>query len=142
MSTTSRSKNSSAKSEPAIDRPFDAKILARAKAIADKYQVVLWQEDGEWYGRGVELPTTMNDGKTAERCVANVRDSFVTTVAWMLERGKQPPPAVSERARTMQVNLRVTADEKLSLEAAAKQKGYGGVSDFVRAAALGAANSN
>ncbi len=42
----------------------------------------------------------------------------------------------------MQLNLRVTADEKLALEVAAKQKGYTGVSYFVRAAALSAAEDN
>jgi uncharacterized protein (DUF1778 family) len=36
----------------------------------------------------------------------------------------------------MQVNVRVTAEEKALLEATARRKGYSGLSDFIRAAAL------
>jgi predicted RNase H-like HicB family nuclease len=136
MSTSARSKSSSAKNKPAIDRPFDAEILARARSIAQGYQVVIWHEQGEWYGRGVELPFSMNDGKTPEQCIANVRDTFVTTIAVMLEDGKTPPPPASQAVRNEQMNIRLTADEKLRLETAARRKGFEGVSDFVRTAAL------
>ncbi len=34
------------------------------------------------------------------------------------------------------MNVRLTADEKVLLEATARRKGYGGLSDFFRAAAL------
>jgi predicted RNase H-like HicB family nuclease len=121
------------------NRPFDPAILRRARAIAEHYQVVLWFEDGEWFGKGVELPTTMNDGKTAERCIANVRDAFVTTVAVMLEDGKIPPPPAFEGIRSEQLNVRLSAEERLRIDAAAKQKGFEGVSDFVRWASLEAA---
>jgi uncharacterized protein (DUF1778 family) len=36
----------------------------------------------------------------------------------------------------MQVNVRLTPDEKLALEEAASQLGYQGISDFLRAAGL------
>ena len=52
MSTTNKFKKSSRKrADRRPDRPFDATILKRARAIAQKYQVVLWKENGEWYGR-------------------------------------------------------------------------------------------
>ena len=142
MSTSSKSKNSSrkrAKLRP--DRPFDAAILARARARADKYQVVVWYQDGEWYGRGVELPDAMNDGKTPAECIANTRDMFVTVIAVMLEQGQNPPPPADEGVRSEQMNIRLSADERLRLVTAAKQRGFEGVSDFVRTAALNLANN-
>jgi predicted RNase H-like HicB family nuclease len=142
MSTSGKSKNSLAKrGKRSPRRPFDRALLDRARAIADTYQVVLWFDDGEWYGRGVELPGTMNDGPTVEACIANVRESFVTTVAVMLEEGLTPPPTASEGIRNEQVNIRLSADERLRLATAAKQKGFEGVSDFVRTAALEAAGT-
>ena len=111
-------------------------MRARAEAVARRYQSVIWREDGEWYGRGLELPTTMADGPTPAECVKNLHEAFVATVAWMLEEGKSPPPPASENVRSEQVNLRVTAEEKLSLEAAARRRGCDGISDFVRTAAL------
>ena len=141
MSTINKSRKSSANPEAAIDRPFDPAILRQARRIAEHYQVVLWREDGEWYGRGVELPLSMNDGKTAQACLANTRESFVTTIAVMLEQGKVPPPPASNNVRSEQMNIRLTAEEKLALEAVAKRRGFEGVSDFVRTTALAAANT-
>jgi predicted RNase H-like HicB family nuclease len=119
--------------KPAIDRPFRPSMLARARAIADQYQVVLACEDGEYYGRGLELPGTMDDGRTPDECVAKVREALTATVAYLLEKGEEPPRPLRER--TESINVRVTADEKTQLEAAARRLGIAGVSDFVRDAA-------
>lgn len=133
MVTSAKSKNS--KNDP--HRPFDPKILRQAAAIADKYQLVIWKEDGYYYGHGVELPTSFGDGKTVAACAADTREAFVATVATLLENGEEPPPPAIDEIRTEQVNVRLTACEKLQLEAAAKQNGFRGVSDYVRSAALG-----
>src|SRR5438552_2887739 len=69
-----------------LDRPFDPDILRRAKAIARQYQVVMWFEDGEYYGKGVELPGVMADGKTPGRCMSTTREALVGAVAHMIER--------------------------------------------------------
>jgi predicted RNase H-like HicB family nuclease len=121
---------------PAIDRPFDPKVLERARKIVERYQVVVWFEEGEWYGRGVELPNAMNDGKTAEQCVTNTRDILVTTVAYLIESGEAPPPPARDNLRTEQVNVRLTVEEKMAVEAAAQRKGFRGIGDFMRSAAL------
>jgi predicted RNase H-like HicB family nuclease len=140
MPITSKSRSSSRKrGKLRPDRPFDPHILDRARAIAEKYQVLLWFQDKEWYGRGVELPDAMNDGKTSAECIANTRDIFVTTIAVMIEQGMTPPPPAGEGVRNEQMNIRLSAEERLRLATAAKQHGFEGVSDFVRTAALNAA---
>jgi hypothetical protein len=78
----------------------------------------------------------MNDGKTPDECVAATRDILTTAVAYMLETGETPPPPASDRKRTEQVNVRLTAEERMLLEEAASSKGFRGISDFVRAASL------
>jgi predicted RNase H-like HicB family nuclease len=126
----------SVKSSKAINRPFDAEILRRARKIAESYQIILHHEDGEYYGRGLELPNVMNDGKTPDECVAATRDILTTAVAYMLETGETPPPPASEKKRTEQINVRLTTEERLVLEEAARNKGFRGISDFVRIASL------
>ncbi len=120
----------------AIDRPFPPGVLAKARKIAGKYQVILACEDGHWYGRGLELPNIQGDGKTANGCVENTREAFAGWVAYLLEERQRPPTPAREGARTAQVNIRMTAEEKTLLETTAKRKGFSGLSDFLRAAAM------
>lgn len=129
---SAKSKNSS----KAIDRPFDPATLRRAKSIAALYQIVLQFEDGEYYGRGLEMPYVMNDGKTPDQCVKATRQSLATAVATLLERGETPPPPASEGKRSEQINVRLTTEEKLLLESAARSRGFKGLGDFVRATVL------
>jgi predicted RNase H-like HicB family nuclease len=126
----------SKKSSKALNRPFDPEILRRARRIAESYQIIIEFEDGEYYGRGLELPNVMNDGKTPDECVEKTRDILTTAVAYLLETGQTPPSPASENKRTEQINIRLTPDEKIRLEEAARNKGFRGVSDFVRIASL------
>src|SRR5690242_17414302 len=99
----------SVKRSKTIDRPFDREVLRQAGLIAERYQVVLQFEDGEYYGRGLELPLVMNDGKSADECVTKTRDSMTTAVAYMLEKGQTPPAPAADQTRSVQVNIRLTA---------------------------------
>jgi predicted RNase H-like HicB family nuclease len=87
MPTSAKSKSSSAK----IDRPFDPATLRRAREIVTGYQIILHAEDRLYFGRGLELPTAMNHGKTPDECVKATRDILATAVAYMLEQGKRHP---------------------------------------------------
>src|SRR5437763_16898943 len=107
-----------------IDRPFDADLLRRAKIIADNYQIVIQSEDGAYFGRRLEMPFVMSDGKTPDECVHATREALTVAVAYLLESGKTPPVAATESARKEQVNIRLTAEEKLLLEEAARSKGF------------------
>ena len=88
MSTTEKH---SRPPERAVDRPFAADVLARARQVVAEYQAIMWSEDGEFYARGVELPGTMADGLSPDECMANVREAFAVTVATMIEDGDPPP---------------------------------------------------
>lgn len=112
------------------------KVETQARALAEEYQVILRQEDGEWYGRGLEMPYVFGDGKSATACLASTRQALAAAIAYLLESGQVPPLPAREGKRTMQVNVRLTPEEKAQLESVAHRKGFEGISDFVRAAAL------
>src|SRR3954470_8025859 len=131
MSTTARRNGPRKKTAKDLRRPFDPKTLARARRIAATYQVVMWSEDGEYFGRGVELPMTFGDGPTPDECMKRTREALTVTVAHMLEQRETPPPPATEAGRTKQINLRVSAEEKLRLETLAAQQGYKGVADYL-----------
>ena len=82
------------------------------------------------------MPTVFGDGATVEACVEDTREALIGGVAYLLEQDKRPPIPATTGRRTEQVNVRLTAEEKLLLEASAKRKGFSGLSDFIRAAAV------
>ncbi len=129
----------SAKGSKYLRRPFAPAVLAEARKLVGQYQVVLSCEDGHWYGRGLELSNVLGDGKTADAAVVDTRKALVAVVATMIEEGERPPAPAQSGRRTEQVNVRLSADEKLLLETVAKRKGYSGMSDFIRAVAVEAA---
>jgi predicted RNase H-like HicB family nuclease len=135
MSTT-KSPRKPRNKESDLRKPFARAVLAKARALAERYQVLIWFEDGEYYGRGLELPFTAADGKSPQECFENVREAMVATVGHMLERGDAPPPPASHTGRTQQVNIRLSAMEKLRMEESARAKGFRGVADYLRARAL------
>lgn len=136
-----RSTKSAAKKTPGpvLSRPFDPALLQRAKQIAAKYGFLVQPHpDVGYLARGLEMPNVFADGRTAEICVREIREALTAAVATLLEIGQTPPsPAVDQRERREQINIRLTAEEKLSLEEAARRKGFRGISDFVRTTTLG-----
>jgi hypothetical protein len=128
----------SKKSSPrkARESRFPAGILAKARRVAEGYQIVLSEEDGHWYGRGFEMPTVFGDGPTPTACYRSTREALIGATAFLLEQGNRPPPPARDGTRMEQVNVRLTADEKSILESTARRKGFKGLSDFIRTAAL------
>lgn len=133
---SARSKNSDRRPKLDPARPFDPAILAEARRIAADYEIVLWFEDGDWYGHGLEFPTAYGDGPTPEACVASTRKGLVAAVAYMLEKGERPPRPARLGERSEQVNIRLTPEERAMLDSRSRAGGFRGVSDFVRAACL------
>jgi len=136
----SRKSDKSSKTTPtrkAETESLDVKALVRAKDIVADYTVVLQPHERLGFiGSAAEMPTVFADGRTANRCIERVREALAVAVAVMLEQGQSPPAPASERRREMQVNIRLTAEEKLLLEQAARQRGFRGISDFLRSVAL------
>jgi hypothetical protein len=79
---------------------------------------------------------TMGDGRTPGDCMEDTREALTVTVAYILEQGDAPPPPASEEKRTEQISLRVSAEEKLRLETLAREHGFKGVADYLRARGL------
>ena len=129
---SAKSKNSS----KALDRPFARTVTAKARTLACKYQIILNYEDKEWYGRGLELPNVFSEGRTPQQCVKSIQEAFAAVIATMIEAGQTPPAPAKQGVRSAQVNIRLTVREKALLEAQAKRKGFRGLSDSIRAAAL------
>ena len=130
---SARSRNSK---KGGVNRPFSRGVLAKARRLTAQYEIVLAFEDGRWYGHGLELFHVFGEGRSADACVADTRAALVAAAATMLEAGQAPPLPARKGVRSEQVNVRLTAEEKAVLEATARQKGFRGLSDFVRAGAL------
>jgi hypothetical protein len=112
-------------------------VWRRAQRVAASYQLILSPEPGVGYlGRTVEMPLAMADGPTIAACAARTLESTTVAVATLLESGGTPPVPAGESRRDQQVNIRLTRDERLRLEASARRAGYRSLSDFMRAAAL------
>jgi hypothetical protein len=78
----------------------------------------------------------MSDGPTLPRCARSTLDATALAVATMLEAGDTPPPPAREGKRDQQINIRLSAEEKLALEGIAAREGFRSLSDFVRTVAL------
>jgi predicted RNase H-like HicB family nuclease len=135
-----RSSKNSSKNEAKpknLAKSFSDSVLRKAKRIADEYRIVLERNDRLGFiGSSVEMPTVFADAKTPEGCYKATQEALMVAVAVMLERGQRPPQPASAGIRTEQVNVRLTAEEKLLFTNAATNLGFKGISDFIRNSAL------
>jgi len=113
------------------DRPFDKKILSKARRAVDEYRFAFWREEGRYVGQCVEMDT-LGTGDTVEQCIAEARALAVTAAAFMLESGKRPPLPSRTQPRNVQINIRLSPDEKRAIEEAASKGGFRGISDYLR----------
>jgi predicted RNase H-like HicB family nuclease len=109
-------------------------LLKEAAAMAQRYRIVLERDEGAYLARAVEVPTVFASAGTPNECEAKIREMLTIAVATMMEMGDSPPLPASKRR--VQVNIRLSGDEKMILEESAQQAGFRGVSEFVRFAAL------
>ena len=140
--TTAKSGNSLKKAKrgaksKVLERPFEDSLLRQAKRIVDDYSIVIKKDNQLGFvGSALEIPTVFADGRTHSKCYQATRDALVAAVATMLECGRKPPLASPGRKRTVQVNIRLTPQEKLILSNASTDLGFRGISDFIRNCAL------
>lgn len=119
------------------DKPFKKGVLEEAAELAREYHIVL--EHSERLGfiaNSLELPNVYADGRTADACYRAALEAQTVAVAAMLEAGQSPPVPASAKKRTLQVNVRLTPEEKSLLTYASTALGFSGLSDFIRNSAL------
>ena len=73
--------------------------VRQATKLAGQYQVSVWTEGGRWYGRCVEMPNCMGDGKSADACVSAVREAVVAGLSADLDDGMDAPAPQIAAAR-------------------------------------------
>lgn len=128
---------SKAKKDTNLNKPFEPEILNKARKRVKEYHIVLEQNSKLGFiGSSVELPNVYADGKTADDCYEALQEALTIAVATMLECGQRPPVPASAKKRTLQVNVRLTPEEKSLLSHASSVLGFSGLSDFIRNSAL------
>lgn len=135
MSAKSRNSSARKRTEAGAKRG----VAAEAIRLAEEYETILASEDGRWYGRGLELPYVFGEGQTPAECIEDTRAALAATIAHLWGQGEKPPAPSREGKRNVQVNIRLTSQEKALLESVARRKGFEGLSEFFRTAALEAA---
>jgi hypothetical protein len=140
----SESKTRSAKTRPdsrdfgvVVDTQRDPELIRQAHSITDEYRIILDEvSPGRFVGTASEMPRITGEGGTPDECVAETRRLLAGAAAIMLKAGQNPPRSAKARSRGEQLNVRLTAQEKLLLEDAAQSLGFRSVSDLVRTRAL------
>lgn len=137
MSKNSKNSSKNEAKSKKLTKPFKESIVRKAKELVADYRIILERHDRLGFiGCSVELPTVFVDAKTPEECYKATEEALMVAVATMIECGQRPPQPASARRRTEQVNVRLTAEEKLLFANAAMNLGFKGVSDFIRNSAL------
>jgi len=137
MSRSSKNSSKSGAKSKALNKPFKESIVRKAKKLVADYRIILERNERLCFiGSSVELPTVFADARTPEKCYKAVQDALMVAVATMIECGQRPPQPASMGLRTEQVNVRLTAEEKLLFANAAMNLGFKGISDFIRSTAL------
>jgi len=138
MSRSSKNSSRNEAKSKALDKPFKESIVRKAKKLVADYRIILERSNTLGFiGSAVELPTVFADAATPEQCYKATQEALMVAVATMIECGQRPPQPASAGRRTEQVNVRLTAEEKLLFANAATNLGFKGISDFIRNTALG-----
>jgi len=119
-----------------LSKPFDRSTQTKARALAAQYRLVIERDGDDFIGSSIEMPLVMGGGDSIESCAADTIKALTSAIATIIERGETPPAPAREGKRDVQLNVRLTADERSRLDAASSREGFRSISDFVRAAAL------
>jgi predicted RNase H-like HicB family nuclease len=108
-----------------------------AEKLAGLYRLLISSHGAKGFvGASVEMPLVLGRGMTETQCIADTREAIVTTIEYMLDKGETPPSPASEGKREVQLNIRLTADERMRIHERARQAGFRSIADFMRRAAL------
>lgn len=113
------------------------KVTPQARELADRYRLLVEKtEKGRYIGSAFEMPSVIIGAAAEAECVELTRQALALGVQLMLDQGKEPPASSSDNKRSEQVNVRLTAMEKMRLEEASRRQGFRGLSDYIRNKAL------
>ena len=138
--SSSARKKTTRRESPPIDRPFDPKVLKEAESIARSYRFTVEQCDDGYVGSTVEMSSVIGLGDTPMTAIQETIELLISAIATMIELDQPVPASASSHKRDQQVNIRLSSDEKLRLEEAARREGFRSVSDFIRSAAINRAS--
>ncbi len=117
-------------------------VARQARRVADQYTTLFKSRRGLGIvGNCLEMPDVWVCADRADRCAELLREALASAVQRILEVKQQPPEPLTVSKRDCRVKVMVSAHEKLRLERLAHARGYRGVEDFVREAALDAARA-
>ena len=103
---------------------------------ASKFGIVITRSaGGKFIGTVREFPNVLVQESDAARCHEAMTTVLALAIADMLKGGR-PVPSPGDVRRNVQVNVRLTDEEKRQIEAAGHIRGFSGVSDFMRTAAV------
>jgi len=112
-------------------------VLREAEKLVDGYKIVIEpNEKAGFVGSAIEFPTAFAKGETRQKCLKATKEVLTAAVATMIHLGGTPPAPASAQRRTAQVNVRLTPTEKDLMTRAAADRGFKGLGDFLRAAAM------
>jgi predicted RNase H-like HicB family nuclease len=120
------------KSAPEFRPP--AELLETARKTATLYRMTLEEKDGWWTGSSVEIPGTFSSAKTLAECVKKTQFALTLAVAYLMHTKEAVPRPCRDVLRDKQVNVRLTAEEKLYLDTTARSEGFRSASDLIRTA--------
>jgi hypothetical protein len=118
-----------------IDTLLRSDFYEHAQKVASQYQLKLIPtENGRFVGSSVELPFVLSEGCENE-IIATTRGAIVSALVILLRKGRELPPPANSR-RNVQVNVRLSSEERELLDTAARTRGYRGISDYLRSIAI------
>jgi predicted RNase H-like HicB family nuclease len=119
-----------------LEAPFDAALWRRATKSAEKYSVLVQAVGDRFIARCVEMPGVTALGATSDEALQALREPLTVAIATLLESDRKVPAPAGEGKRESQVNVKLTAEERIIVEEASKREGFRGLSDYFRHAAL------
>jgi|GEM_PF-5920973 predicted RNase H-like HicB family nuclease len=108
-------------------------VVEEAERIVRGYSTFMKPHSSSGYmGYALELPAVVARGETQEECLSALRESLIHSVAMMLAQDRKPPVPARDR-KVEQINVRLSAEEKLALMELARKDPAGVTpSDLIR----------
>ena len=141
MPHSNESEDSCGATDPDLREAFPADLWEKAERLSRSYRVFIDPDpDGGFLGSSEDFQRVFAEGNTPQACFDATQTLIAVSIATMLANDQRIPEPIGNGKRDRQINFRVSGEEKARMEAARKRRGFEGMGDFVRTAALGVAD--